>query len=51
MTFGERSGAALLRRFALDVLRQDRSKGSLSGKVKRAGWDDAFLLSLLAQMR
>ena len=42
---------ALLRRFALNVLRQDKSKGSLTGKMKRAGWDDAFLLSLLAQMR
>ena len=42
---------ALLRRFALNVLRQDKSKGSLTGKMKRAGWDDAFLLNLLAQMR
>jgi predicted transposase YbfD/YdcC len=42
---------ALLRRFALNVLRQDKSKGSLTGKMKRAGWDDAFLLSLLAHMR
>lgn len=42
---------AMLRRFALNVLRQDKSKGSLTGKMKRAGWDDAFLLSLLAQMR
>jgi predicted transposase YbfD/YdcC len=42
---------AMLRRFALNVLRQDKSKGSLTGKMKRAGWDDAFLLSLLAHMR
>jgi len=42
---------ALLRRFALNVLRQDKSKGSLTGKMKRAGWDDAFLFSLLAHMR
>jgi predicted transposase YbfD/YdcC len=42
---------ALLRRFALNVLRQDKSKGSLAGKMKRAGWDDAFLFSLLAHMR
>jgi predicted transposase YbfD/YdcC len=42
---------ALLRRFALNVLRQDKSKGSLTGKMKRAGWDDVFLLSLLAHMR
>jgi hypothetical protein len=25
------------------------SKGSMKGKFKRAGWDDAFLTSLLAQ--
>jgi predicted transposase YbfD/YdcC len=42
---------ALLRRFVLNVLRQDKSKGSLTGKMKRAGWDDAFLFSLLAHMR
>jgi len=38
---------AVLRRRALDVVRQDKSKGSLSIKLKRAGWDDAFLRSLL----
>jgi predicted transposase YbfD/YdcC len=42
---------AMLRRFALNVLRQDTRKGSLTGKMKRAGWDDAFLFSLLAHMR
>ena len=42
---------AMLRRFALNVLRQDKSKGSLTGKMKRAGWDDAFLFSILAHMR
>jgi predicted transposase YbfD/YdcC len=42
---------AMLRRLALNVLRQDTSKGSLTGKMKRAGWDDAFLLSLLRHMR
>jgi predicted transposase YbfD/YdcC len=42
---------AMLRRFALNVLRQDTGKGSLTGKMKRAGWDDAFLFSLLAHMR
>lgn len=42
---------AMLRRFALNVLRQDTSKGSLTGKMKRAGWDDAFLFSLLRHMR
>jgi predicted transposase YbfD/YdcC len=38
---------AVLRRRALDLVRQDKSKGSLSIKLKRAGWDIEFLLSLL----
>lgn len=42
---------AQLHRFAINLLRADTSKGSLAGKTKRAGWDDAFLFSLLAQMR
>jgi len=42
---------AVLRRRALDVARADKSKGSLSEKLKRAGWDDDFLLKLLGQMR
>ncbi|MCR9158702.1 MAG: ISAs1 family transposase, partial [Rhodobacteraceae bacterium] len=32
---------------ALDVVRRDTSKTSLSLKLKRAGWDDAFLQKLL----
>ncbi len=39
---------ARLRRFALNVLRANPAKGSTRGKIKRAGWDDAFLLKLLA---
>lgn len=42
---------ALLGRLVLNVARADKTKGSLAGKLKRAGWDDAFLLKLLAQMR
>ncbi len=42
---------AILRRRALDVARADKSKGSLSEKLKRAGWDDDFLLKMLGQMR
>ena len=38
---------AILRRRALDLARRDTSKGSLSIKLKRAGWSDAFLLGLL----
>lgn len=42
---------ALLGRFALNVARADKTKGALAHKLKRAGWDDAFLFSLLAHMR
>lgn len=38
---------ARLRRFALNLLRANRDKGSTRGKIKRAGWDDAFLLKIL----
>ena len=39
---------ARLRRFALNLLRANRDKGSTRGKIKRAAWDDAFLLKILA---
>ena len=42
---------AVLRRRAPDVARTDTSKGSLTEKIKRAGWDDDFLLKLLGHMR
>jgi predicted transposase YbfD/YdcC len=42
---------ALLRKLALNLIRQHPDKGSIKGKIKRAGWDDAFLLSLLTHMR
>jgi len=38
---------ARLRRFALNLLRANPDKGSTRGKIKRAGWDDAFLLQIL----
>ncbi|WP_308430853.1 ISAs1 family transposase [Allgaiera indica] len=38
---------AVLRRRALDVVRRDPSKMSLSMKLKRAGWDDKFLRQLI----
>ena len=41
---------AVLRRRALDVVRQDKSKCSLSIKLKRAGWDEDFLRSILSSM-
>ena len=42
---------ALLRRLALNILRGHPEKGSIKGKIKRAGWNDAFLISLLGHMR
>ena len=42
---------ALLRKLALNLLRQHPDKGSIKGKIKRAAWNDGFLFSLLAQMR
>ena len=39
---------ALLHRLALNFLRANRDKGSLRGKINRAGWDDRFLLQVLA---
>jgi len=42
---------AILRKLALNLLRSHPHKASLRRKVKRAGWDDAFLLSILAHMR
>lgn len=40
---------ALLRRFAPNLLRANRDKLSVRRKIKQAGWNDAFLLKLLAQ--
>ena len=39
---------AILRHIALNVMQKEGSKGSLRGKFKRAGWDDAWLRQLLA---
>ena len=39
---------AVLRHMAINVMQKDRSKGSLRGKFKRAGWNDAYLSRLLA---
>jgi hypothetical protein len=33
---------------AINAMQRDTAKGSLRGKFKRAGWDDAYLTSLLA---
>ena len=37
----------LLRRIALNLLRQEPSEGSLKGKRKRAGWDNTYLSTVL----
>jgi predicted transposase YbfD/YdcC len=42
---------AVLRKLALNVLRSDPDKASIRRKIKRAGWDDSFLIQLLGQMR
>jgi predicted transposase YbfD/YdcC len=42
---------ALLRKLALNTLRSHPAKASIKTKIKRAGWNDAFLLSLLGHMR
>jgi predicted transposase YbfD/YdcC len=42
---------AILRRLALNILRTHPDQASLRRKIKRAGWDDAFLLATLGHMR
>jgi predicted transposase YbfD/YdcC len=42
---------AVVRKIALNTLRLHPDKGSIKTKIKRAGWDDTFLTSLLAHMR
>ncbi|MGD9740010.1 MAG: ISAs1 family transposase, partial [Bauldia sp.] len=38
-------------KLALNILNDHPEKASIRRKIKRAGWDDAFLLSLFAHMR
>jgi predicted transposase YbfD/YdcC len=42
---------AILRRFAINIIRSHPDRISMRQKVKRAGWDDAFLLDLVSHMR
>jgi predicted transposase YbfD/YdcC len=42
---------ALLRRLALNILRSHPDPASIRRKIKRAGWDNAFLLAVLSHMR
>jgi hypothetical protein len=39
----------IMRHMALNAMQREGSKGSLRGKIKQAGWNDAFLSKLLAQ--
>lgn len=52
-SYRERTGAenmSVLRQLALNLLKQDASKGSLKGKRKRAAWDDDFRASILKHL-
>jgi predicted transposase YbfD/YdcC len=42
---------AILRRLALNILRANPDRTSIRRKIKRAGWDDTFLLATLSHMR
>ena len=42
---------AVIRHLALNILRANSKKTSLSLKRRRAGWDDAYLLELLTHVR
>ena len=42
---------AILRRLALNVIRSHPAPTSMRQKIKRAGWDDSFLLGVLSHMR
>jgi hypothetical protein len=41
---------AVLRHIALNIVRKEKSKGSMRVKFKRAGWNDDFLANLLTQI-
>jgi predicted transposase YbfD/YdcC len=40
---------ALMRKLALNLAKREPSKGSMRGKLKRAGWDNTFLVQILLQ--
>jgi predicted transposase YbfD/YdcC len=42
---------AILRRLALNIIRSHPAPTSMRQKIKRAGWDDSFLLGLLSHMQ
>ena len=40
---------ALMWKLALNLARLEPSKGSMRGKLKRAGWDNGYLAIILSQ--
>ena len=42
---------AILRKLALNIIRANPDKLSMRQKIKRAGWQESYLLNLLAHMR
>jgi predicted transposase YbfD/YdcC len=42
---------AILRRLALNILRSHPNTTPVRRKIKRAGWDEAFLMAMLSHMR
>lgn len=40
-----------LRKLALNIIRHHPDKASIRRKIKKAGWDDNFLISMIAHMR
>lgn len=42
---------AILRRLALNIIRSHPAKTSMQEKIKRAGWENAFLIELISHMR
>lgn len=42
---------SILRKLALNIIRQHPEKASIRRKIKKAGWDDQFLISMIAHMR
>lgn len=42
---------SILRKLALNIIRRHPDKASIRRKIKKAGWDDQFLISLIAHMQ
>jgi Transposase len=41
---------AIVRHIALNMIKMNTSKGSLKGKRKKAGWDNSFLIKIIADV-